>query len=59
MDANAREYVPAASAAWEKKFPGMFIDKDVWMRTDGLDGNGLGTSGQVATRPIQPPCERL
>ena len=32
------------NAGWEKKFPGIFIIRDGWMRTDGLDGIGLGTS---------------
>ncbi len=44
VEANAREYVPVANAGWEKKFPGIFVVKDGWMRTDGLDRPGLGTS---------------
>jgi L-alanine-DL-glutamate epimerase-like enolase superfamily enzyme len=44
LEANAREYVPAANRGWEKKFPGIFIVKDGWMRTTGLDGPGLCTS---------------
>ena len=44
VEANAREYVPAANAGWEKKYPGIFIVKDGWMRTGGLDRPGLGTS---------------
>ena len=44
LEANAREYVPAANAGWEKKYPGIFMVKDGWMRTDGLDRPGLGTS---------------
>ena len=34
LEANAREYVPAANRGWEKKFPGIFVVKDGWMRTD-------------------------
>ena len=34
----------SANEGWEKKYPGIFIVKDGWMRTDGLEGNGLGTS---------------
>ena len=45
VEANAREYVPAANAGWEEKFPGIFVVRDGWMRTEGLDGNGLCTSG--------------
>jgi hypothetical protein len=44
VEANAREYVPVANAGWEKRFPGIFVVKDGWMRTDGLDRPGLGTS---------------
>jgi L-alanine-DL-glutamate epimerase-like enolase superfamily enzyme len=44
LEANAREYVPAANAGWDKKYPGIFIVKDGWIKTDGLNGPGLGTS---------------
>jgi hypothetical protein len=42
IEANARQYVPAANVGWEKRFPGIFIVKDGLMRTDGIDGPGLG-----------------
>jgi hypothetical protein len=45
VEANAREFVPAANAGWEEKFPGIVVVRDGWMRTDGVDGNGLCTSG--------------
>ena len=41
IEANARQYVPAANAGWEKRYPGIFIVKDGLIRTDGLDGPGL------------------
>jgi L-alanine-DL-glutamate epimerase-like enolase superfamily enzyme len=44
LEANAREYVPAANRGWEKHFPGIFEVRDGWMRTEGLDGAGLCTS---------------
>jgi L-alanine-DL-glutamate epimerase-like enolase superfamily enzyme len=44
LEANAREYVPAANAGWEKKFPGIFNVRDGWLHTDGLDGPGLCTA---------------
>ncbi|HLH20339.1 MAG TPA: enolase C-terminal domain-like protein [Bryobacteraceae bacterium] len=44
LEANAREYVPAANRGWEKRFPGIFEVRDGWMRTAGLDGPGLCTS---------------
>ena len=44
VEANAREYVPAANQGWEKRFPGIFVVKDGYMNTRGLDGPGLCTS---------------
>ena len=44
LEANAREYVPSASAGWEKKFPGIFNVRDGWLRTAGLDAPGLCTT---------------
>ncbi len=44
IEANAREYVPAANRGWETRFPGIFLVKDGWMRTAGLDAPGLCTS---------------
>jgi len=42
IEANARQYVPAANRPWESKFPGLFIIKDGYMDTSGLTGPGLG-----------------
>jgi L-alanine-DL-glutamate epimerase-like enolase superfamily enzyme len=42
MEANAREYVPAANKPWEDKFPGIFKVRDGMMDTSGLDRPGLG-----------------
>ena len=42
IEANARQYVPAANKAWEKRFPGLFIIKDGRLRTAELTGPGLG-----------------
>jgi hypothetical protein len=44
LEANAREYVPSASQGWEKRYPGIFIIKDGYLDTSGLNGPGLGTS---------------
>ena len=41
IEANARQYVPAANVGWKKRFPGIFIVKDGLIRTDGLDEPGL------------------
>jgi L-alanine-DL-glutamate epimerase-like enolase superfamily enzyme len=42
IEANARQFVPAASAAWEPKFPGLFTIKKGVMHTGQLTGPGLG-----------------
>jgi L-alanine-DL-glutamate epimerase-like enolase superfamily enzyme len=42
LEANAREYVPAANKGWEDRFPGIFKFTDGEMRTDTLTGLGLG-----------------
>ena len=44
LEANAREYVPAANRGWEKRFPGIFEVKNGFMDTSGLNGPGLCTS---------------
>jgi hypothetical protein len=41
VEANARQYVPAANKAWEREFPGVFVVKDGMMDTSALDGPGL------------------
>jgi L-alanine-DL-glutamate epimerase-like enolase superfamily enzyme len=42
IEANARQYVPAANKPWEDKFPGIFKIKDGTMQTAVLTGPGLG-----------------
>lgn len=44
LEANAREYVPAANRGWEKRFPGIFAVRNGYLATTGLDGPGLCTS---------------
>lgn len=41
IEANARQFVPAASAAWESRFPGLFTIRDGVMQTGQLTGPGL------------------
>ena len=41
IEANARQYVPAANKAWESKFPGIFQVKDGYMQTAVLNKPGL------------------
>jgi L-alanine-DL-glutamate epimerase-like enolase superfamily enzyme len=47
LEANAREYVPAANRAWEKRFPGIFDVRNGYLETAGLDGPGLCTQGKA------------
>jgi L-alanine-DL-glutamate epimerase-like enolase superfamily enzyme len=42
IEANARQYVPAANAIWEKRFPGLFRIRDGNLDTGLLTGAGLG-----------------
>ncbi len=44
LEANARQYVPVASAAWVDRYPGLFDVRDGWLDTSVLTGPGLGTS---------------
>jgi L-alanine-DL-glutamate epimerase-like enolase superfamily enzyme len=42
IEANARQYVPAANAGWETRFPGIFRITDGKIQTEALTGTGLG-----------------
>jgi L-alanine-DL-glutamate epimerase-like enolase superfamily enzyme len=42
IEANSRQYVPAANRPWEERFPGIFYITDGTMATDTLTGPGLG-----------------
>lgn len=42
IEANSRQYCPAANEPWVEKFPGMFRIKDGTMETGLLNGVGLG-----------------
>lgn len=42
IEANARQFVPIANAAWDAKFPGLFTIRDGLMQTGQLTGPGLG-----------------
>ena len=41
IEANAREYVPAANRPWEARFPGIFRITDGTLDTSVLTGPGL------------------
>ena len=42
IEGNAREYVPAANALWQKRFPGVFDIKNGRVATETITGLGLG-----------------
>ena len=42
IEANSRQYLPAANDPWRPKFPGIFTIKDGTMKTAALTGLGLG-----------------
>lgn len=43
IEANARQYCPAANADWDERYPGLFTIRDGVMNTGQLDGIGLST----------------
>lgn len=44
IEANARQYVPAANRSWEDRFPGIFHVTDGTLATGTLTGPGLGAT---------------
>jgi hypothetical protein len=50
IEANARQFVPAANRAWEPGFPGLFTIRDGMMNTGQLTGPGLGAVPPRAVR---------
>ena len=42
VEANARQYIPAANEPWRHRFPGIFTITDGYMRTADIGGPGLG-----------------
>ncbi len=53
IEANARQFVPSASAAWEPRFPGLFTIRNGVMQTGQLTGPGLSAvpAGKQAVTP--------
>jgi L-alanine-DL-glutamate epimerase-like enolase superfamily enzyme len=41
IEANSRQYVPAANKSWEQRFPGIFEVRNGWVATGQLDKPGL------------------
>jgi L-alanine-DL-glutamate epimerase-like enolase superfamily enzyme len=44
IEANSRQYCPAANAAWDARFPGVFTIRNGVMNTAILTGPGLGAT---------------
>jgi L-alanine-DL-glutamate epimerase-like enolase superfamily enzyme len=42
IEANSRQYVPAANKGWNQRFPGIFDIRDGWVATGQLTKPGLG-----------------
>jgi hypothetical protein len=42
IEANARQYVPAANEPWEARFPGIFRVRDGYLQTGDIAGAGVG-----------------
>ena len=42
VEANSRQYVPAANRGWDERFPGLFTTRDGTLHTGQLTGVGLG-----------------
>ena len=51
IEANARQYVPAANEPWRQRFPGIFTITDGHMRTADIGGPGLGIPDEMVPRP--------
>ena len=50
IEANARQYVPAANEPWRHRFPGIFTITDGYIRTDEIGGPGLGIPDDMVPR---------
>ena len=50
VEANARQYVPAANELWRDRFPGIFTMSDGYMRTGEIGGAGLGIPDDMVPR---------
>ena len=53
IEANARQYVPAANEPWAARFPGIFNVRDGYVRTGDIGGPGLGIPDE--SRSHVPP----
>jgi L-alanine-DL-glutamate epimerase-like enolase superfamily enzyme len=51
IEANARQYVPAANEPWRHRFPGIFTITDGHIRTEEIGGPGLGIPVDLVPHP--------
>lgn len=51
IEANARQYVPAANEPWRHRFPGIFTITDGYIRTEEIGGPGLGIPDDICRNP--------
>ena len=50
IEANARQYVPAANEPWRNRFPGIFTITDGYIRTGEIGGPGLGIPEDIVSQ---------
>jgi L-alanine-DL-glutamate epimerase-like enolase superfamily enzyme len=50
IEANARQYVPAANQPWQQRFPGIFRIRDGHVATADINGPGLGIPDEWTSR---------
>jgi L-alanine-DL-glutamate epimerase-like enolase superfamily enzyme len=50
IEANGRQYVPAANEPWRHRFPGVFTITDGYIRTGEIGGAGLGIPDDMVPR---------
>ncbi|OLC44226.1 MAG: hypothetical protein AUH43_19185 [Acidobacteria bacterium 13_1_40CM_65_14] len=51
IEANARQYVPAANEPWRRRFPGIFTITDGYIRSADIGGPGLGIPDDMVPHP--------
>jgi L-alanine-DL-glutamate epimerase-like enolase superfamily enzyme len=53
IEANARQYVPAANQPWAERFPGILRVGDGYIRTRDIGGPGLGIPDNLAAAVME------
>ena len=47
IEANARQYVPAANERWDARYPGIFTIRDGCIDTAAVGGPGFGVTDEM------------